>query len=94
MSKNLYQFPRTRFIRNTLWRQWWHLLSEVLEVGLALLKGDLQHAALEGWDVKQCAETLHHILAGEGADVQLAREEMEEKNDRRGYYLVSLPELE
>lgn len=91
---DLYQFPRTRFIRNSLWRQWWHLLSEVLEIGLALLKGDVQHASVETWDVKQCAETLHHILAGRGADVEAAREAMETKNDVRGYYLISLPEVE
>jgi len=86
LSENLYQFPRTRFIRNGLWRQWWHLLSEVLEVGLALFKGDLQHAAVETGDVKHVSETMHHILAGRGADVELAMESVLQKNRARGYY--------
>lgn len=94
MKKKLYQFPTTRFINNSLWRQWRHLLSEVIEIGLALAKGDLQHAALETCDAKQCAETLHHILAGRGADIADAFAAMVDKNDRRGYYLSSLSEVE
>ncbi|MDA8114138.1 MAG: hypothetical protein M0Z43_05375 [Acidithiobacillus sp.] len=87
MNKPLYQFPPTRFVTNSLWRQWWHLLSEVLEVGRALLVGNLQHAAAEAWDVKQSTETLHRILSGRGADIDLAREEVIDNNLDRGYYL-------
>lgn len=82
----MYQFPPTRFIRNSLWRQWWHLLSEVLEIGIALLRGNLQHAARETWDVKHSAETMHRILSGRGADVDLARAGVVSGNRRRGYY--------
>lgn len=81
-----YQFPATRFVSNTIWRQWWHLLSEVIEIGRALLVGDLQHAATEAWDVKQSTETLHRILSGQGADVEMAREEVIGNNLERGYY--------
>jgi hypothetical protein len=82
----IYQFPPTRFVSNSPWRQWRHLLSEVIEIGLALLRGDLQHAAAEGWDVKHSAETLQRILAGRGADIEMAREEVLSNNLERGYY--------
>lgn len=81
-----YQFPATRFVSNSLWRQWWHLLSEVFEIGKALLTGNLQHAAAEAWDVKQSTETLHHILSGLGADIELARDTIIGNNQERGYY--------
>ena len=84
----MYQFQPTRFVSNSPWRQWWHLLSEVLEVGLALLRGDLQHAATEAWDVKQSTETLHRILAGRGVDIEMARDEVINNNRERGYYDV------
>jgi len=83
---NNYQFSPTRFVCNPLWRQWFHLLSEVLEVGKALLSGNLQHAATEAWDVKQSTETMHRILAGKGADIDLAREQIISNNIERGYY--------
>lgn len=83
---DLYQFPAARFVSNTLWRQWWHLLSEVIEIGRALLTGDLQHAAAEVWDVKQSSETLHRILSGRGADVEMARETIVTNNLDRVYY--------
>lgn len=86
MSLDLYQFKATRFVANSLWRQWWHLLSEVIEVGLALLQGNLQHAAAETFDVKQSSETMHRILSGRGADVQLARETVQGNNESRDYY--------
>lgn len=86
-QEHLYQFPTTRFVTNSPWRQWWHLLSEVLEVGFDLLTGNLQHAATEAWDVKQSTETLHRILSGQGADVEAARTTVISNNQDRGYYL-------
>jgi hypothetical protein len=86
LSKDLYQFPATRFTGNTLWRQWWHLLSEVLEVGRALLAGNLQHAASEVYDVKHAGETMHRILAGRGVDIDMAKETVIGNNESRGYY--------
>ena len=83
----LYQFPATRFVSNSPWRQWWHLLSEVLEIGRALLSDDLQHAAAETWDVKQSSETLHRILSGRGVDVEMARQTIVINNLDRSYYL-------
>lgn len=82
----MYQFPPTRFVGNSPWRQWLHLLSEVLEVGCALMRGNLQHAAAEAWDVKQSAETFHRIVAGRGADVKMARETVFGGCLERGYY--------
>lgn len=83
---DLYQFPPTRFVSHSPWWQWWHLLSEVIEIGRALLRSDLQHAAAEAWDVKHSAETLHRILAGKGADVEMARERVLSGCQDRGYY--------
>jgi len=85
-SSPLYQFPATRFVSNSPWRQWWHLLSEVLEIGLALLTGNIQHAAAETWDVKQSSETLHRILSGTGADIEMAQDTVMENCLTRGYY--------
>lgn len=86
MPQDLYQFPATRFTCNRPWKQWWHLLSEVIEIGLALLAGNLQHAAAETWDAKQSSETMHRILSGRGADVSMAREQIVGNNQERGYY--------
>lgn len=82
----MYQFPATKFVKNTLARQWWHLLTEVLELGLDLWKGRLQHAAAEAWDVKHSTETLQRILQGKGADVRMAQEHVISNNLERGYY--------
>lgn len=82
----LYQFPPTRFVSNTLWRQWWHLVSEVLELGWELLTGNWQRAANESWDISQNQETLRRILAGKGADIELARNTVINNNRERGYY--------
>jgi hypothetical protein len=82
----MYQFPATKFISNTLWRQWWHLLTEVMEIGKALLRRDLQHAATETWDARHSAETLHRILQGKGVDVRMAQEHVISNNLERGYY--------
>lgn len=86
---NLYQFPATKFVSNSPWRQWWHLFSEVIEIGMALLTGNIQHAAAETWDAKQSAETMHRILSGRGADVAIAREHIISNNLERGYYSAS-----
>lgn len=86
MNGGLYQFPATRFVCNSPWKQWWHLLSGVIEVGTALLAGNIQHAATELWKVKHSIETFHRILEGKGADVHIAREETLSDNIERGYY--------
>ena len=85
-QEHLYQFPATRFVSNSLWRQWWHLFSEVLEVGWALLLGDLQWAARETWDAKQSSETMHRIQSGQGADIEMARDMVVDGCRERGYY--------
>jgi hypothetical protein len=83
---DIYQFPPTRFTSNSPWRQWLHLLSEVLELGFALLQRNVQHAARETWDVGQSSETMNRILAGLGADVEMAREHVISGCRERGYY--------
>lgn len=85
-QQGLYQFPATRFVSNTLWRQWWHMLSEILEVGWALLLGDLQWAARETIGVRQSSETMNRIQAGQGADIEMAMEHVVKGCEERGYY--------
>ena len=83
---NIFQFPPTRFTSNSPWRQWWHLFSEVLELGFALLLRNFQHASRETWDVGQSSETMNRILSGLGADVGMAREHVISGCRERGYY--------
>lgn len=85
-------FPRTVFAdRNTLVRQWLHLLSEVLEVGAAMLQarlsGDWNHVADELVDVQQSADTgLHIARERHGADSYGAYTRVALSCTRRGYY--------
>lgn len=85
-------FPRTVFAgRNTLARQWLHLLSEVLEVGAAMLRawlsGDWNHVADELVDVQQSADTALHIaMDRHGADSYGAYTRVTIGCRRRGYY--------
>lgn len=83
---HLYQFPTTRFVSNTPWRQWWHLVSEVLELGWELLTRNWQRAANESWDISQNQETMRRILAGKGADIAMARNQIISNNTEREYY--------
>lgn len=85
---SIYQFSKTVFTNNSAFRQWLHLLSEVVEVGIALLGRKKQKAAEEVWDVKHSAETLHRILEARGAAIEEAKEAVADNNRRRGYYLT------
>ena len=91
MKDDLFLYPATRFVSNSLWRQWWHLLSEVIELGRALawcrVTGNMQHVARESEDVTQSNETFKRILAGNGVDIELARHEVIVGCLERGYYL-------
>jgi hypothetical protein len=63
-------FPQTIFAsRNTIYRQWWHLFSEVLEVGAAIL-----HATIFEWltDGKEHHKTqeLWDRVSDEAVDTQ------------------------
>lgn len=90
MNQHLYQFPPTRFVSNSLWRQWWHLFSEVIELGRALISarftGNYQHVAREAEDVSQSDETFKRILSGMGVDIALARQQVVSGCLERGYY--------
>jgi len=82
-----YQFPASKFSKkNTALRQWFHLLSEVLEVGWELLCGNVKGVTMETWDVKHSAETLHRIMERDGALVDVARARVLSGNHARGYY--------
>lgn len=85
-------FPRTRFAdRNTIIQQWRHLLSEVIEVGQAILRakitGDWDHVADELVDVQQSADTALHIaMDRHQADSYGAYTRVAVSCAERGYY--------
>lgn len=81
-------FPRTIFAdRNSIYRQWWHLFSEVIEVGCAIIKKDWNHVARELVDVQQSADTaLHIVMDQHGADSYRAYTDVAVSCTRRGYY--------
>lgn len=82
----IYQFPATHHVSNSPWRQWFHLMSEVIEIALALLVGNIQQAAVKTWYVKRSMEIFHRILSGRGADIELAREEIEGNDSELKYH--------
>lgn len=85
-SDDLYHWPQTRFVRNSLWRQWFHMLSELLEIGWELFWGNLQRAGNEAMDLDQSGETFRRILQRKGVDLALARDQVEQGCRERGYY--------
>jgi len=81
-------FPVTVFAeRNGVWRQFFHLVSEVWELFWALLWRDWKHAGRERVDVMQSADTLGWILQWRH---QVNRDEATARvlvgNGQRGYY--------
>lgn len=87
-SETPYSFPRTRFVAGgNVWKQYRHLVSEVLEVGIALLFRDYAHASRELWDVCQSSETGNHMLQDQGVDTCKERQAVVAGNYRRGYYV-------
>ena len=85
---NTYQFPRSKFAdSNTIWKQFWHMASELFEVFRALLRRDYYHAAKEMADLKHSTETGEHILEEQyRVDVKAATKEVIRGNICRGYY--------
>lgn len=81
------QFPLARrFSGSKPIQQFMSILNEAYEVSDALIAGDLDHAAIETWDVIHSCETMLHILEVQGVDVQAAHAAVELKNAERGYY--------
>ena len=76
IQDDLYHLPVTCFVASTPGRQWWRLVVDVFNIGLAIWDGNLQQAATATWAARQNGETLHRILSGRGADVEMARETM------------------
>ena len=76
MSADDYQFPASVEVGHAPRWQWWRLVVALLRLGWQLLVGNPQRAAAAVWALKWESETLHRILAGQGADVALARPEV------------------
>lgn len=85
-DNGLYHFPATRFVCNGFWKQWWHMFSELIEIAVAWLKGDKQHAVTEVWNLRHSGETMHRIQSGMGLDVEMGKEQTLADNLERGYY--------
>lgn len=85
-------FLRTKFAdKNTIWQQYFHLVSEVFELGRAILaakfNGDWNHVADEAVDVQGSSDTLLHIaMEKHGADSHGAYTRVTIGNTIRGYY--------
>jgi hypothetical protein len=88
---NLYTFTETRFARtNTPWKQYFHIVSEVIELGMALFRKDKRAIGRESWDVRCSTETFQRIVAAagtaDGVDIAEAREEVIAGHRERKYY--------
>jgi hypothetical protein len=81
-------FPITRFARrNGVWRQFFHLLSEVWELFWALVWRDWDHAGREAVDVQHVTDTLRWILHFRyKVDRDMAAARVIVGNHKRGYY--------
>lgn len=66
--------------------QWGKVHEEIFEIHEELCGGDMQKAAVETWDGIQASVTLLKQLEKNGAHIGAAHSEMNEKNQRRGYY--------
>lgn len=79
MSGDDYQLPASDAVGHKPRMQWWRMFWALLRLGWhliwPLLVGNPQRAAAATWALKWECETLHRILAGQGADVALARPE-------------------
>lgn len=90
-------FPRTVFVdRNSIYRQWCHLFSEVIEVGSAILRarltGDWNPVSRELVDVQQSADTgLRIAMEQHSADSYGAYTDVAVNNGNRGYYGTPAP---
>lgn len=79
--------PCLKYAGNSVWKQLWHILSELLEVAVALLKKDYQHAAEELGDVQVSSETLLYIIGYESpSERNHLRNLVDRKNAARGYH--------
>jgi len=89
----MYRYPITRFVTETsIPRQLLHIASEILEIIIALCKGDLEHAVHESFDAIHSLETLIRKLVivswqrGNFINSTLIGQKIEQKNRDRGYY--------
>jgi hypothetical protein len=84
----MYTFAPTRFAKtNSLWQQYFHIVSEVFELGIALLKKDMPHVGRESMDVRCSTETFQRILADqENINIGKSLAEVRRGHNERGYY--------
>lgn len=79
--------PCLLYTNNGVWRQLWHIATELLEVAAALLRGDYTHAAEELADVQVGCETMLYILGYHTPDDRNhIRNLVDRKNAVRGYH--------
>lgn len=83
--------PCQKFTNNTPWQQFWHIITELLEVMLALLKKDIPHAAEELVDLQTACETMLVILGYNDRHRATVRRLVAQKNEKRDYYGTRIP---
>lgn len=79
--------PCLAYASNSVWKQLWHIFTELMEVAVALIKKDYEHAAEELGDVQTGSETLLYILGYQSeSDRNRIRNQVDMKNACRGYH--------
>ena len=76
----------TKFVTNSTLKQYLHITSELIEVGLALLGGDTQKIGLELVDLQISCQTMiakHGFVGDKYSDL---KRKVIEKNTARFYY--------
>ena len=79
--------PCLKYAGNSVWKQLWRILSELLEVAIALARQDYEHAAEELGDVQTSCETLLYIIGYQSvSERNRIRNLVDRKNAARGYH--------
>ena len=79
--------PCLYYANTSKWRQLLHIASELLEVAVAIIRGDKEHAAEELADVQVACETMLYMLGYTCPDERNhIRNLVDCKNARRNYH--------
>lgn len=78
--------PSNRFLSNSVFKQWLHLVSELWEITIALLFGNYVKAAEEVTDLQMSGMTMLAILGFGENGRRWLRRKVNIKNELRGYY--------
>lgn len=78
--------PATKFITNSPWQQFFHILSELCEVAWEIWQKDWPKVAEELVDLQVSCQTLLAILGYTGDKYSTLKRIVMDKNEKRHYY--------